>query len=111
METFENHQSFNRHLSIEGYRVNTSGNVPSVYITIVKLKRSLNELSDVEIENIFEKEMSAFAIQIQRQKLVEKMEDMQRWQLMKALDVLMGEGRIEAITYVRKCRRSNKNID
>jgi len=32
METFENYQSFNRHLSIEGYRVNTSGTTRSVYI-------------------------------------------------------------------------------
>jgi len=110
VETFENHQSFNRHLSIEGYRVNTSGTTPSVYIKEVKLKRTVRELSDIDIEDVFEKEMSVHAVERQREKLNKKIESLHRWQLMKALDVLLEEGRIEAITYVRKCRLTNKNI-
>jgi len=111
MDTYENHEAFNRHLSLEGYRVNGSGTSPSVYITEVKLKRAIKELSDKEIEDVFDNEMTPHQIRIHREKLIRKMESLQKWQLLKALEILLTEGRIESVSFISKCKRTDKEIN
>lgn len=108
MDTYENHQSFNKHLSIEGFRINTSGNKPSVFITEVKLRRAVRELSDISIEDLFDKEMSEVAILLHREKLIKKIERLLHWQLMKALNILLRDGNLDAIEFVLKSKRSDK---
>jgi hypothetical protein len=83
-------------------------NIPSAYITIVKLKRALSELSDLDIEEIIESEKSNVEIKKIRIQLVRKIEKMQTWQLFQALNIFLGEGRIEVITYVYKCKVNDK---
>ncbi len=111
MDTYEDHQAFNRHLSIEGFRINTSGTKPSVYITEVKLRRAVKELSDIQIEDIFENEMSEVAIKVHREKLIKKVENVHQWQLMKALNILLTEGNYEAIHFIHKCKKSDKELN
>lgn len=106
--TYENHQLFNKHLAFGGMRVNTSGTKPSAYITIIKLKNVLKELSDMDIEEILDEEMIPAKIVKQRNRLTKKIEHLPYWQLVSALNILLTEGRIESITYVAKCKASDK---
>lgn len=108
MDAYENHGAFNKHLSVDGFRVNTSGTKPSIYITQVKLKRALKELSDFDIEEILDNEMSDKAILKEREKIMERIAYLQDWQLIMALNILISEGRIEAITYVVNCKENDK---
>lgn len=107
MDTFENHQFFNRHQSIEGFRINTSGTKPSLYITEVKLKKAVGELSHMDIEDIFEDEMTEVGVAFHRDKLLARINGLHDWQLLAALDILITVGRIEAITYVKNCKRTD----
>lgn len=105
---YENHQLYNKHLSYGGMRVNTSGTKPSAYITIIKLKNVLKELSDMDIEEILDEEMTPSKVTKQRNRLIKKIENMHYWQLVSALNILLTEGRIESITYVAYCKGSDK---
>lgn len=108
MDTYENHQSFNKHLSIEGFRINTSGTKPSVYITEVKLRRAVRELADTSIEDLFDKKMSEVAINLHREKLHKKIERLLYWQLITALNIILRDGNYDAIEFVLKCKRNDK---
>ncbi len=108
--TFENHSAFNRHMSIDGNRVNNGVTKPSIYITCVKLKRAIKELSDIEVEDLFEKEMGMVELLQCRNKLVEKMERLFNWQILKALDILLTDGRYDALVYILKCKKPTKKL-
>lgn len=107
-KTFNNHSMYNNYLSLGGMRQNDSGTKPSAYITEVKLRKALKELNDIEIENIYEKEMTDYNCRIHRDKLNSKIEALHEWQLFSALTILLHEGRYESILYVKKCKRSDK---
>jgi hypothetical protein len=106
--TFENPALYSQYLAVEGMRVSEGTTRPSVYITELKLKKALASLSDVDIENIYGKEMSAIACSHHRDKIIRKLQILQEWQLFTALNILLEYGRIEAITYVKKCRLNAK---
>ncbi|MDP1801195.1 MAG: hypothetical protein Q8L81_07585 [Bacteroidota bacterium] len=106
--TFENHSSFNRHLSIDGNRVSTIGAKPSNYITTVKLKRAVKELSDIDIEEIFDKEMNEVAIKYHREMLLSKSENLLHWQYIVVLNILLKEGNYDAVEYLKKSKRTDK---
>ncbi|MBK6834038.1 MAG: hypothetical protein IPG89_07110 [Bacteroidetes bacterium] len=107
-KTFNNHSMYNNYLSLGGMRQNDSGTKPSLYITEVKLRKALKELSDIEIENIYEKEMSNYNCKIHRNKLIDKIESLHDWQLLAALSILLDVGRYESILYVKNCKRGDK---
>ncbi len=109
--TFENPALYSQYLALEGMRVSAGATKPSVYITELKLKKALASLSDVDIENIFNKEMTPIACKHKREKLIGKMEVLQEWQLFTLLEILVEYGRIEAITYLKKCRLNAKQGD
>ncbi len=109
--TFENPALYSQYLALEGMRVSEGATKPSVYITEFKLKKALASLSDVDIENMFNKEMSSIACQHKREKIIKKMEILQEWQLFTALTLLIEYGRIEAITFIKKCRLNAKQGD
>jgi hypothetical protein len=111
MDTYENHQAFNRHLSIEGFRVSTGATKPSVYITEVKLRRAVRELTNIQVEDIFDNEMSDVAIKSHREKLINKIESVHHWQLMKALNILLSDGNHEAIVFISRCKKSDKEFN
>ena len=110
---FDNHELFNKYQVFGGNRVNESGTKPSIYITSMKLKRALRELNHRDIEEVIdEEEDSEIAIERIRKGLYEKIEEgLHDWQLLKALNILMGLGRIEAITFVNKCKLSDEKLD
>lgn len=108
MDTYENHQAFNRHLSLGGFRVNESGTKPSNYITRVKLRRAVKETSDMNIEEIFDNEMTEAQIELHREKLLKKIEKMYYWQLITALNILLKDGNYDTVLYICKCKRSDK---
>ena len=108
---FDNHAAFNKYESIFGMRQSELTTKPSIYITEVKLKKALQELSDIEIENIHENEMTRYRIRLKRQSLMKKISNLQEWQLMKALNILIHIGRIESIEFINKCKRTDKNLD
>ena len=108
METNENYQSFNRHLSIDGFRVDTSGTKPSLYITRVKLRRAVKEISDMSIEEIFDNEMSEAEIKLHREKLITKIERLPHWQVFTALNILLRDGNFDTVQFIYKCKRSDK---
>lgn len=83
-------------------------NIPSAYITRVKLKRALSELSDLDIEEIIESEKSVSEMKKVKTRFLRKIEKMQNWQLFNALNILLSEGRIEVITFVHKCKVNDK---
>lgn len=111
MNTFENHQEFNRHMSIEGFRVNTSGTTPSLYITEVKLKRAIREVKNTDLEEILDRHLSEVGLGVSREKLIKKLEFMQDWQLLIALNILLLEGNYEAVRYLYSCKRTDKEIN
>lgn len=108
MDTYENHQAFNRHLSLNGFRVNNSGTEPSMYITRVKLRRAVKEVSNTSIEEIFDNEMPEAKIKQHREKLLNKIDRMLQWQLLVALNTLLRDGNYDTVLYISKCRRSDK---
>ena len=110
MESNEINDLFNSYMSYGGFKVDY-GNTPSPYITKVKLKRALRELSDMDIEDILEKELTPYGAKKERVKLIKKIERLYEWQLLNALNILLAEGRIEVITYVSKCKRSDNLIN
>jgi hypothetical protein len=105
---FENHAEYSRYLSIDGMRVSNGATKPSIYITELKLNNALKTLSDVEIESIFEKEMTSYNCNIHREKIKKKIDLLQEWQLLRALSILLDEGRYDSILYVSKCKRTDK---
>ena len=107
-ETFDNHAAFNRHQSIDGMRVSNGVTKPSIYITEIKLKNALRDLTDIEIEDIFDKEMTDYNCSIHRVKLKEKIALLHEWQLLKALSILLNEGKYDSILFVQKCKRTDK---
>ncbi|MGZ3931686.1 MAG: hypothetical protein ACXVNO_01480 [Bacteroidia bacterium] len=108
METYENHEAFNKHLSMFGYRPTTNGTTPSNYITKVKLRRAIKEIPDRHIEDLFDNEMSQTEIKAHREKLNKKIEKLLHWQLMVALNILLRDGNYDAIEFVLKSKRSDK---
>lgn len=106
--TFDNHAAFNRYQSIEGMRVSNGATKPSIYITEIKLKNALRDLTDIEIEDIFDKEMTDYNCSIHRAKLKEKIAILHEWQLLKALSILLDEGKYDSILFVQKCKRTDK---
>lgn len=106
--TFDNPAEYSRFLSVEGMRTNNCATKPSIYITELKLRNALKTLSDVNIENIYDKEMTAYNCSIHREKLEIKIGTIHEWQLLNALAILLDVGRIEAIEYVKKCKRTDK---
>lgn len=108
---FDNHASFNRFQSVSGMRQVEIATKPSIYITEVKLKKALQELSDIEIENIYDNEMTRYRIRLKRDSISKKISSLQEWQLLKALNLLIHIGRIESIEFITKCKRTDKNID
>ena len=106
--TFDNHAAFNRYQSIEGMRVSNGATKPSIYITEIKLKNALRDLTDIEIEDIFDKEMTDYNCSIHRAKLKEKIAILHEWQLLKALSLLLDEGKYDSILFVQKCKRTDK---
>lgn len=104
----DNHQLYNRYQVIYGMRQTTGGNTPSLYIMSVKLKKALKELTDIEIENIYEKEMTFYNCKLHRHKLDERINALQDWQLKIAVKILNTESRYAAMKYVKDCRRKDK---
>lgn len=105
---FDNHSAFNRYQSIDGMRVNNGATKPSIYITEIKLKNALRDLSNIEIQDIFEKEMPDYNCDIHREKLKKKIASLQEWQILKALSILLGEGKYYSIIYVNQCKRTDR---
>ena len=107
---FDNHELFNKYQVFGGNRVNESGTKPSITITTIKLKRALSELNHMDIEEVIDEEQeSKIAIERIRKELIEKIEEgLHDWQLLEALTILLKFGRIEAITYVHKCKLSDE---
>lgn len=105
---FDNHAAFNRYQSIDGMRVNNGATKPSIYITEIKLKNALRDLTDVELEDIFEKEMTSYNCDIHREKLKKKIVLLHEWQLLKALSILLEDGKYYSIVYVNQCKRTDK---
>ncbi len=107
-ETFDNHAAFNRYQSIDGMRVSNGATKPSIYITEIKLKNALRDLTDVEIEDIFDKEMTSYNCTIHRARLKEKIAILHEWQLLKALSILLEDGKYYSIVYVNQCKRTDR---
>jgi len=107
-KTFENHSLYSNFLSIGGMRISEGATKPSIYITELKLKNALKTLTDIEIEEIFDKEMTAYNCGLHREKLKDKISNLMEWQLLKALEILLEDGRYESILYIRKCKKSDK---
>jgi hypothetical protein len=105
---FDDHAAYSRYLSIEGMRVNDSGTKPSIYITEIKLKRAIKEMSHANMEEINNKELSSPAVQRNKEVLLSKIENLQEWQLLQALHILIELGRIECVTYISLCKKSDK---
>lgn len=110
-ETFENHALYNKFLSIQGMRVNESGTKPSIYITEIKLKKAIKELPAMQIEELFDNEMSLIGIEFQRNKLMAKVESFEEWQLLHALNILLKDGKFYAVKYILESKRSDKKPD
>src|ERR1700758_2798980 len=103
-EIFNSHSAFNR-FQATGMRVSESTNEPSAYITEVKLKKAFKRISDEDIENLFDKEMSKVAIAKHREKLEKKLSALQKWQLTTALNIYINEEDIEKCAkYVLGCK-------
>ncbi len=109
-KVFESHSAFNHYQSIQGNRVSNGATKPSIYITEIKIKNVLRDLTDVELEDILEKEMTPYNCKIQREKLKEKISNLHEWQLLYALQILLAKSRYEVIAYVKDCKRTDKEI-
>jgi hypothetical protein len=104
----DNHQLYNRYQVIFGVRQTTGGTSPSLYIMSVKLKKVLKALTDIEIENVYDKEMTPYNCRIHRDKLDDKINTLNDWQLKMAVDLLEVESGYVSMRYVRFCKRTDK---
>lgn len=106
----DNPQLYNRYQVIYGMRQTTGGTAPSLYIMSVKLKKALQELTDIEIENIYEKEMTNYNCRLHRYKLDDRINALQDWQLKAAVKMLNTESKYAAMKYVKSCKRKDKEL-
>jgi hypothetical protein len=104
---FNDSVAFNRYESMDGMRVSNGTTKPSIYITEIKLKKALVALSDSEIEDIFEKEMTSKQCTANRAKLKSKIPLLLEWQTLKALSILLEEGKYDSILFVSKCKETD----
>lgn len=108
-EIFDNHAAFNRFQVMNGMKVTEATNQVSAYITEVKLKKAYRQISDEEIENLFDQEMTPIAIKRHREKLEKKLSKLHKWQLIKALRIYIDDEDIEgSAQYVLNCKRTDK---
>ena len=104
----ENYSAYNRFLNQVGLKQTENTTEPSEYITLVKMKKLFRNLSQEEIEDLFEKEMNLISLKIHREKLETKLFSLKKWQLFRAFkmtSVLVSA----AALYVIGCRK--KDID
>ncbi len=107
---FDNHALFSQYLSVGGMRVSEVGTKPSIYITEIKLKRTVKEMSTLDLDEIYKPDtpFTDAAANHKRQFLLKKVEVLQEWQLLKALHLLVEIGRIECVAFIAKCKRTDK---
>lgn len=111
METYQENASLNRNLPLSDLNADNTCRKPSVYITKVKLRRAVREMPDRHIEDLFDNEMTPAGIKAHRDKLNKKVDRLLYWQLMTALNVLLRDGNYDAIEFVLKCKRTDREIN
>ena len=100
----ENHSAYNRFKTSQGLNQCENTTEPSEYITYVKIKKLFAKLSQEEIENLFDKEMSLIALARHREKLEQKLYNLHKWQLFKAFKMCK-DYIYEAAIYVIGCKK------
>ncbi len=107
---FDNPALYSQYLSYSGMRVNASGTKPSIYITEIKLRRTIKEMSVNDINAILKPDtaFNPIAVDHKKKAMLSKVESLHEWQLLHALDLLVEVGRIECVAYIFKCKRSDK---
>jgi|GEM_PF-6839258 len=102
----ENHSAYNRFKTSQGLNQCENSTEPSEYITYVKIKKLFATLSRVEIENLFNKEMSDIAVKRHREKLEQKLNSLQKWQLFRAFKICT-DYIYEAAAYILRCKKQD----
>ena len=103
---FKRHDAYSRYQALREYKEITPCTEPSNYITAVKLRKAVKTLTDIEIELLFDKELSPKSILRYRDKLIQKINNLLEHQYPEALRLLYTEGNTYAMAYVLTCRRS-----
>lgn len=65
----------------------------------------ISQLGDIDIENLFDREMSPARIRKCRHKLLCKVITADKWRLLKAFELLVVQGHIEAFHFLLKSKR------
>jgi len=107
---FDNPALYSQYLTFSGHRVNESGTTPSIYITEIKLKKTIKEMSVADMNEIIKPKepLMQFGSDRQKELLLNKVEALQDWQLLAGLKILTEVGRIECVSFISKCRRTDK---
>lgn len=103
-DIFDNHAAFNHYQSILGNRPSENYTKPSVHITGMKLRKGFKTLTDEEIIQLNEKPLKILGIRKFRDKLDDRLSEVQDWQLFTALLILLRDGNLDAAKYLLKCR-------
>lgn len=102
---FDNPAHLNHYHVYDGMRASEPATRPSVYISCLKLRKAFKLFTDVEIEEIFDKELGILGIKLHREKLDNKLEEVQDWQLFYALYLLINEpGAFDAAKFIANAR-------
>ncbi len=98
---FDRHDAYTKYLSLSGNRVNTSGNSPIVYITIVKFKKALKRLDGSDLSLITGRAINnSFAESRVQQDLLDALEEIEQEYLFNAFAYLQQGETHKAFQYI-----------
>ncbi len=109
-EIFENPALYSQYLTYSGNRVNESGTTMSIYISEIKLKKTVMEMTCADLDEILKLKTKIIPIGLaeHQKRLLTKVEKLQDWQYRAAINILIEEGRIECVEFISKCKRKDK---
>ena len=110
MENYiDRHDAYSRYQALREDKEITPCTQPSNYITAVKLRKAVKTLTDMEIEELYNRELSPKSIPRYRAKLIQRINNLLDEHYPEALRLLYTEGNTYAMAFILACgRKKNK---
>lgn len=108
---FDDHQQYNKFMSLGGHRVSQSSPVCNISIACKQLTRTIKEMNVRDMKEILHSklELSEVALEYNHKKLIAKLDTLQDWQIAKAHHIWLHTGRIESVEYLSRCKKTDKH--
>jgi hypothetical protein len=106
-KVYEKPDAYSRYMALSGKKVATPATEPSLYISLIKLRKGLKSLTDKEIGELFFRRLGVPGVMEKRKQLNKKLNILLGWQILKALKLLLKEGNTIAARFIRDARSTD----